>query len=51
MCLDGVDVQDVKSSELTVACGLSQSWRVSCGGAQDGRRRRKVEDGLRRRWI
>jgi hypothetical protein len=27
-----------KSSRLTVACGLSQSRRVSCDGVRDGRR-------------
>jgi hypothetical protein len=27
-----------KSSGLTVACGLSQSRRVRCDGARDGRR-------------
>jgi len=50
MSLDGVDVQDAKSSGLTVACGLSQSRRVSCDGARGGRRWRKGKDELRRRW-
>ena len=51
MSLDGVDVQDVRSSELTIAFGLSQSRRVSCIRAGDGERRREVKDESRPRWM